>query len=194
MASTDEFEQQALAQLPALLALARRLVRNQAEAEDLVQETLLKAFRAKVQYERGTHLKAWLFKILKNTFINSYRKKQQVPLQSDFAEIEDAFEGRLDDEVRLRSPNPEDVVFETVLDGDVQRALDELPVDYRMAVTLADLEDFSYKEVAEILDIPVGTVMSRLYRGRKALEDAMLAYAKGHGYMRNGAPAKMRSR
>ena len=177
----------------ALYNTAYRMTRNAQDAEDLVQETYLKAYRYYDKFEEGTNFKAWLFKILKNTFINNYRKKQKAPLQSDFAEIEDAFESRLSSDVTGQMKSPEEEILENVLDEDVQRALDDLPPDYRMAVLLADLEGFSYKEIADILELPLGTVMSRLYRGRKLLESAMLTYAKEHGYLRSGEPSKMRS-
>ena len=178
----------------ALYNTAYRMTRNAEDAEDLVQESYLKAYRYYDKFEEGTNFKAWLFKILKNTFINNYRKKQQVPPQSDFAEIEDSFESQLSEEVTRQMRSPEEELLENVLDQDVQQALDTLSPDYRMAVILADLEGFSYKEIAEILELPVGTVMSRLFRGRKLLEAAMLKYARAHGYLRSGEPAKMRSR
>lgn len=189
-----DFEAVAMPFVDSLYNTAYRMTRNAQDAEDLVQETYLKAYRYYDKFQEGTNFKAWLFKILKNTFINHYRKKQQAPPQSDFADIEDAFETQVSQEAAGQIKSPEEELLEDVLDEDVQRALDSLPPDYRMAVILADLEGFSYKEIAEILELPLGTVMSRLYRGRKLLETAMLDYAREHGYLRDGKPAKMRSR
>ncbi|MEM8962751.1 MAG: sigma-70 family RNA polymerase sigma factor [Acidobacteriota bacterium] len=129
------------------------------------------------------------------SFINGYRKKQSRPAESAFSEIEGAFESMVRDEPGSRPVrNPEEEILDEVLDEDVQAALDSLSEDYRMAIMLVDLEDFSYKEAASILEIPVGTVMSRLYRGRRQLEKVLLRYAQDHGYLREGAPQKMRSR
>ncbi len=173
---------------------AYRMTRNSQDAEDLVQETYLKAYRYYDKFQEGTNFKAWLFRILKNSFINNYRKAQKRPTESDFADIEESLESRLTDEATGRVKSPEESLLEDVLDEDVQRALDSLSEDYRMAVVLADLEGFSYKEIAEVLEVPLGTVMSRLYRGRKLLEAAMLEYATEHGYLRDREPSKMRSR
>lgn len=190
-----DFEAAALPFLDALYNTAYRMTRNAEDAEDLVQEAYLKAYKYYDKFEEGTNFKAWLFKIMKNTFINSYRKKQQAPPQSDFADIEESFESQVSEEAGQKIKSPEDELLENVLDEDVQRSLDRLPPDYRMVVLLADLENFSYKEIAEILEVPVGTVMSRLYRGRRLLEEAMLEYAREHGYIgREEEPAKMRSR
>jgi RNA polymerase sigma-70 factor (ECF subfamily) len=189
------FETQAMGFVDALYNTAYRMTRNAADAEDLVQETYFKAYKNFDKFEPGTNLKAWLFRIMKNTFINNYRKQQLQPPQSDFAAIEDSFESQVTEEAAQKIRNPEDELLEDVLDEDVQRAMDELPEDYRMVVVLADLEGFSYKEVSEILEIPLGTVMSRLYRGRRLLEGTLLRYAHEHGYLREGdQPAKMRSR
>jgi RNA polymerase sigma-70 factor (ECF subfamily) len=188
-----DFEAAAVPFVDALYNTALRMTRNPQDAEDLVQETYLKAYKYYDKFTEGTNFKAWLFRILKNTFINSYRKRQQEPPQNAFDEIEDVFESQVSSESGS-IPNPEEDALENVLDEDVQRALDALPDEYRMVVILADLEDFSYQEIAEILEIPVGTVMSRLYRARRRLESEMLRYAQEHGYIRSGAPAKMRSR
>ena len=188
-----DFQSVAVPYVDALYNTALRMARNPEDAEDLVQETYFKAYKYYDKFTEGTNLKAWLFRILKNTFINSYRKKQQIPPQNAFDEIEDSFESQLSSEARGRLPNPEEAALHNVLDEDVQAALVELPEDYRMVVMLADLEDFSYQEISEILEIPVGTVMSRLYRARRRLEAEMLHYAKDHGYIRSGVPAKMRS-
>ena len=189
------FEAAAMPFVDALYNTAYRMTRNSEDAEDLVQETYLKAYKYYDKFAEGTNFKAWLFKIMKNTFINNYRKKQQVPPQSDFADIEESFESQVSDQHKRKIMDPEEELLENVLDEDVQRSLDELPPDYRMVVLLADLEGFSYKEIAEILEVPVGTVMSRLYRGRRLLEQEMLRYARDHGYISSGEePAKMRSR
>jgi RNA polymerase sigma-70 factor (ECF subfamily) len=189
-----DFEAAAMPYLDPLYNAAYRMARNPQDAEDLVQETYLKAYKYYDKFEEGTNLKAWLFKILKNTFINSYRKKQQAPPKADFADIEESFENTVRDDSGQHR-NPEEELLEKVLDEDVQHAIEELPHDYRMVVLLADLEGFSYKEIADILEIPVGTVMSRLYRGRRLLEEALLKYAREHGYIREGdEPTKMRSR
>src|SRR5262245_42336755 len=173
---------------------AYRMTRSAEDAEDLVQETYFKAYKYYDKFEEGTNLKAWLFKILKNTFINNYRKRKLEPRSVDFAEIEDSFERIVRRDSSEQPSDPESDFFSGVLDEDVKKALESLPYDYRMVVILADLEDFSYKEIAEILDCPVGTVMSRLYRGRKLLEKALLKYARKHGYIRGAEPTKMRTR
>jgi RNA polymerase sigma-70 factor (ECF subfamily) len=188
------FEAAAMPFVDALYNTAYRMTRNSEDAEDLVQETYLKAYRYYDKFEEGTNFKAWLFKIMKNTFINNYRRKQNAPALSDFADIEENFESQVNEDVVRQIKNPEDELLENVLDEDVQRALDKLPPDYRMVVILADLEGFSYKEIADILEVPVGTVMSRLYRGRRLMEEAMLGFAREYGYLRDGEPAKMRSR
>lgn len=176
-----DFETAALPFLDALYNMGYRLTRNADDAQDLVQETYLKAYRYYDKFEKGTNLKAWLFKILKNTFINGYRKRQARPAESAFDDYEESFESALRDDVVQGVKNPEQELLASVLDGDVQQALDELPTDYRMVIHLVDLEGFSYKEAASILEVPVGTVMSRLYRGRRLLEKTLLHYAQRHG-------------
>jgi len=189
-----DFDSQVMPYLDSLYNTAYRMTSSAEDAEDLVQETYFKAYKYYDKFEEGTNLKAWLFKILKNTFINNYRKKKLEPRSVDFAEIEDSFERIVRRDNTVEPADPEAEYFLGVLDDDVKRALESLPYDYRMVVVLADLEDFSYKEIADILDCPVGTVMSRLYRGRKLLEKALLRYARQHGYIRGGEPNKMRTR
>lgn len=189
-----DFETAALPFLDSLYNMAFRLTRNAEDAQDLVQETYLKAYKYYDKFTKGTNLKAWLFRIMKNTFINSYRKKQNQPSQSAFSDIEDSFESMLSDEVNRKHKDPEQQFLDQMLDEDVQNALDSLREDYRMVILLVDLESFSYKEAAEILDVPVGTVMSRLYRGRRQLENTLLEYAQNYGYLRGEeSPRKMRS-
>lgn len=188
-----DFEAATMPYVDSLYNTAYRLTRNAADAEDLVQEAYLKAYRHYDKFQEGTNLKAWLFKIMKNTFINNYRKNQRVPPQSDFAELEQGgLEGKVREDAAGRIKDPEEEFLATIVDEQVQEALDSLSEDYRMAVILADLENFSYKEIAEILEVPVGTVMSRLYRGRKQLEEVMLEYARSRGYLRSGEPRKSR--
>lgn len=195
--STDprEFERQAIPHLGSLYNTAYRMARNAQDAEDLVQETYLRAYRSFDQFTPGTNLKAWLFRILKNAFINEYRKRRAAPVEEEFAALEESFESRIDSDRYPSAKTPEQEALEGSLDENVQRALDELPPDYRMAVLLADLEGFSYKEIAEILEIPIGTVMSRLYRGRKQLEEVLLRYARDHNYLPAGTePVRRRGR
>ena len=189
-----DFESEALPYLDGLYNMAFRLTRNAEDAEDLVQETYFKAYKHYDKFESGTNLKAWLYRILRNTFINGYRKKQNQPPQSTFSDIEESFESLVDRSPGQKIKDPEQEILDQVMDEDVQRALDGLREDYRMVIDLVDLEGFSYKEAASILDVPVGTVMSRLYRGRRQLEAILLEYAQTHGYLRDEEPAKMRSR
>ena len=185
-----EFEREALPFLESLYNTALRLSRNRQDAEDLVQETYLRAYRSYDQFTPGTNLKAWMFRILKNAFINEYRKRRATPREEDFSLIEDALESRVDRERIAAIPNPEEVALAGSLDEGVQRALDALPPDYRMAIVLADLEGFSYKEIAEILEIPIGTVMSRLHRGRKLLQKRLWDFAVENGLATGTGPAR----
>ena len=167
------FERDVTPMLNGLYSSALRMTRNPTDAEDLVQETVLRAYRGFAGFQEGTNLKAWLYRILTNSFINTYRKKQREPVTVEGPD--DIDEWYLYDRLGARSvePSAESEVLEQLPDEDVQRALETLPEGFRMAVLLADVQGFSYKEIAEMLDIPIGTVMSRLHRGRKALEKAL---------------------
>jgi len=190
------FERDALEFLDQMYSAALRMTRNPADAEDLVQETYLRAYRGFGGFREGTNLKAWLYKILTNTFINTYRAKKRRPDEVDLDDTEDFYLFRRLGGLEAAAANrtPESEVLDSIPDEVVKEALEALPEQFRMAVLLADVEGFSYKEIAEILDVPVGTVMSRLYRGRRLLEAAMLEFARDHGYLREGEPVKMRSR
>jgi RNA polymerase sigma-70 factor (ECF subfamily) len=175
------FERDVLPMLPSLYGAAMRLTRNPADAEDLVQETYLRAYRGFAGFQEGTNLKAWLYRILTNSYINIYRKKQREPQTVEGPD--DLDEWYLFDRLGAQSVegSAEDEVLERIPDEDVKRALESLPENFRMPVLLADVEGFSYKEIAEIMDSPIGTVMSRLHRGRKALERALWETAKERG-------------
>src|SRR5436189_2317389 len=175
------FERDVLPLLPSLYGAALRLTRNPADAEDLVQETYLRAYRGFAGFQEGTNLKAWLYRILTNSFINTYRKKQREPVTVEGPD--DLDEWYLFDRLGARhvERSAETEVLDTIPDEDVQRALESLPEGFRLAVLLADVEGFSYKEIAAMMGIPIGTVMSRLHRGRKALEKALWETAKERG-------------
>ncbi len=180
MADKTKFSEQAMPFMDALYTAALRLARNAADAEDLVQETYLKAYRAYDGFEEGTNLRAWLYRILTNTFINSYRSKKRRPDETDIDEVEDLYLyrrlGGLEAAAAGRSA--EDELLDWFSDSEVKEAVESLPEQFRIAVLLSDVEGFSYKEIAEILDIPIGTVMSRLHRGRKALQRQLYEFAK----------------
>jgi RNA polymerase sigma-70 factor (ECF subfamily) len=183
MADQAQFSDQAMEFMPALYTAALRMTRNPADAEDLVQETFLKAYRAFGSFQEGTNLKAWLYRILTNTFINSYRAAKRRPEKADVEDIEDLYlYKRLGD---LTAPNAgrsaEDELLERITDDEVKRAIESLPDPFRIAVLLADVEGFSYKEIADITEVPIGTVMSRIHRGRRALQKALLDYAEARG-------------
>jgi RNA polymerase sigma-70 factor (ECF subfamily) len=176
------FEQQAMPYLDQLYGAALRMTRNPADAEDLVQETYLKGFAAFDSFTQGTNLRAWLFRILTNTFINAYRKKQREPFQSGSDDLTDwqLHDAESHTSTGLRSAEME--ALDRITDSDVVQAMSNLPEDYRLAVYLADVEGFSYKEIAEIMETPVGTVMSRLHRGRKLLREQLADYAIERGF------------
>ena len=176
----ERFERDVLPLLPSLYSAALRMTRKPADAEDLVQETYLRAYRGFGGFQEGTKLKAWMYRILTNTYINSYRKKQRQPQTVQVDEVDDWYLfDRLAQAGTVESA--ENSVLESLPDEEVRAALDSLPEGFRMAVWLADVEGFSYKEIAEILDIPIGTVMSRLHRGRRALEKALWETVKERG-------------
>ncbi len=189
--SSDAFEGEALGFLDALYRTALRMTRSEADAEDLVQETYIRAFRFREQFTPGTNLKAWLFRILTNTFINTYRRRQTQP---EFTELDGVDEFSLykrmsDLKTSSGAGNPETEFLDSVVDSEVKDALGDLPEKFRQVVLL-DVEGFSYKEIAEMLDIPIGTVMSRLHRGRKFLQKRLLDLAQQRGIAAVRAPQK----
>jgi len=181
MADQADFERDAMQFAPQLYSAALRMTRNPADAEDVVQETYLKAYRAYGTFEAGTNLKAWLYRILTNTYINKYRKQQRRPSEVELGELQDLYLFKRLGEPSGSSMSAEETVLDEIVDVDVKQALESLPEHFRMPVLLADVEGFSYKEIAEILDIPIGTVMSRLHRGRKALQKKLWNLAEERG-------------
>jgi RNA polymerase sigma-70 factor (ECF subfamily) len=177
----ERFDREVLPLLPSLYGAALRMTRNPTDAEDLVQETVLRAFRGFSGFKEGTNLKAWLYRILTNGFINTYRKKQREPQVVDGPD--DLEEWYLFDRIGAQRAegSAEDAVLDRMPDEDVKRALESIPENFRIPVLLADVEGFSYKEIADIMSTPIGTVMSRLHRGRKALEKALWDTAKERG-------------
>jgi RNA polymerase sigma-70 factor, ECF subfamily len=184
----ERFEREALQYLDQLYAAALRMTRNPADAEDIVQETYAKAYASFHQFTPGTNLKAWLYRILTNTYINSYRKKQREPQISDGENIEDWQLARAESHTSSGLKSAEMVALERLPDSDIKEALQQLPPDFRLAVYLADVEGFAYKEIAEIMGTPIGTVMSRLNRGRNQLRNLLADYARGRGLTREGSP------
>jgi len=178
MASQADFAEQAMAHMSSLYSAALRMTRNPADAEDLVQDTYLKAYRSFGTFQEGTNLKAWLYRILTNTFINTYRAKKRRPEETEVDDVEELYLyrrlGGLEAAAAGRSAEEE--VLERITDDEVKQALESLPEQFRMAVLLADVEGFSYKEIAAILDIPIGTVMSRLHRGRRGLQKRLFEF------------------
>jgi RNA polymerase sigma-70 factor (ECF subfamily) len=183
---TRRFESDALQYLDQLYAAAMRMTRNPADAEDVVQETFAKAYGSFHQFTPGTNLKAWLYRILTNTYINSYRKKQREPQLSDGENVEDWQLARAESHTSSGLKSAETVALENLPDSDVKDALQQLAPDFRLAVFLADVEGFSYKEIAEIMGTPIGTVMSRLNRGRTQLRKLLGDYARERGVVRQG--------
>ena len=185
-ARAERFERDALVFANPLYAAALRYTKNPQDAEDLVQDTFAKAFNSFHQFEPGTNLKAWLYRILTTTFINTYRKDQRRPQISD-GEVEDWQIHEAASHTSDQGKSTEDIVLENLPDGDVKEALAAIPEDFRMAIYYADVEGYSYKEIAEILGIPSGTVMSRLHRGRKLLRDSLADYARSRGISNEGS-------
>jgi RNA polymerase sigma-70 factor (ECF subfamily) len=186
--SEDEkrrFQQDALPLLDPLYGAALRMTRNPADAEDLVQETMLRAYRSFDRFQAGTNLKAWLFRILTNAYINVYRKRQREPQKVSSEQVEDFdLYQELHNHDSQFDETPETIVLDSLVDSDILEAIDDLPEQFRLAVVLSDIEGFSYAEMAEIMDVPMGTVMSRLHRGRKALQRRLWDLARERGIVK----------
>jgi RNA polymerase sigma-70 factor (ECF subfamily) len=181
----ERFQSDALPLLDSLYGGALRMTRNPADAQDLVQETVLRAYRAFRSFEPGTNLKAWMFRIMTNAYINTYRRKQREPRQVSSDEVEefDLYQ-TLKDHDPSWDETPENLVLDALVDSDIIEAIDDLPEQFRMAVVLSDIEGFTYAEMAEIMDVPMGTVMSRLHRGRKQLQERLWEKARESGIVR----------
>jgi RNA polymerase sigma-70 factor (ECF subfamily) len=182
----EKFDKEALIHLDALHRTALRMTRNENEAEDLVQETFLKAYRFWDKFEEGSNCRAWLFKIMTNIFINNYRAKSRTPQVVELQDVDDNF---LFGQLSALGPseNPEQHFFAKVFDDDVKKAIEELPEDFRLVVVLSFLEGFSYEEIAEIAGLQIGTVKSRLHRGRKLLQKSLWEYAIKNGFIKEPA-------
>jgi RNA polymerase sigma-70 factor, ECF subfamily len=185
------FQTDALPLLDSLYGAALRMTRNPQDAEDLVQETMLRAYRAFDRFEAGTNLKAWLFRILTNAYINTYRKRQREPQKVSADEVEefDLYQELKDHDTQFAA-TPESIVLDSLVDSDIIEAIDDLPEQFRLAVVLSDIEGFSYAEMAEIMDVPMGTVMSRLHRGRKALQKRLWELARDRGIVKGESNSK----
>ena len=183
MTTREDFTHDAMQHAPQLFSTAMRMTRNRSDAEDLVQETFIKAWRSFTTYQQGSNLRAWLFRIMTNTYINKYNAQQRKPAETELDDVEELFlYKRLGsvDQSQL-SQSAEDQMLSLFTDDEVKKALEELPDQFRIPVLMSDVEGFSYKEIAEILEIPLGTVMSRLHRGRKSMQKMLYEYAKGRG-------------
>jgi RNA polymerase sigma-70 factor (ECF subfamily) len=181
LADPADFEREALAHLSSMLAVATRLTRNPAEAEDLVQDTFVKAMRARHQFEAGTNMRAWLLRILTNTFINRYRRGGLEKAVLEGPDADPLADGWIGTATMSAMRDPESVALRPMLEREIQEALDELPDEFRLAVLLADVEELSYREIADIMGCPIGTVMSRLHRGRRLLKTRLYEHARAMG-------------
>ena len=185
MADQETFVEQATPFMDQLYAHAMRMTRNATDAEDLVQETFLKGYRGFAGFEQGTNLRAWLFRILTNSYINTYRKKQRRPIESNLEDVQDLYLYRKlgGAQTATLSRSAEEELLDRLTESEVKQAIEDLPEQYRTAVLLADVEGFAYKEIAEILDVPIGTVMSRLHRGRKRLQEQLMDFGERRGFV-----------
>jgi RNA polymerase sigma-70 factor (ECF subfamily) len=179
-----EFEQEALVHMDLLYNTAVQMTRNVADAEDLVQETFVKAYRFFDKFRRGTNCKAWLFKIMKNNFINAFRKRSREPVRVDFEQVEATLEAG--PEVAATDTAEPGRFFEDLVEDEVKEALDQLPFEFRMVTVLSDIEGFSYQEIAEVMDCPIGTVRSRLSRARKFLQKKLYEFGRKRGIVKSG--------
>ncbi len=175
-----DFDDEIIPHMDALYNFALRLTTDPNDAEDLVQDTIVKAYRFFTSYEKGTNAKAWMFRILKNSFINNYRKTSKRPSQVDYDEVSSYYESIRAE--RTNTSDLESLMFREMMDDDLSIALTRLPEDFRTVVLLCDVEGYTYEEIANMLDVPIGTIRSRLHRGRNLLKTELLDYAKKHGY------------
>jgi RNA polymerase sigma-70 factor (ECF subfamily) len=189
----DNFTTEAIAHMDALYGVACRLTRNPTEAEDLVQDALVKAMRARDQFREGTNLKAWLFRILTNTFINKYRRGGLERNLFDGPDADPLADGWVSANTMRQLRDPEQVALLPIVEGEVRRALESLPTEFRLAVILCDVEEFSYEEIAHIMGCPIGTVMSRLHRGRKLLQRELYNHAVSMGIVKESAAPEQNS-
>jgi RNA polymerase sigma-70 factor (ECF subfamily) len=183
MTPAEVLTKEAMQYAPQLFSTALRMTRNRADAEDLVQETFVKAWRSFATFQEGTNLRAWLFRIMTNTYINKYNAQQRRPQETELDEVEELFLFRrigAFDQSKMNQ-SAEDQLLEFFTDDEVKNAIEELPEMFRLPVLLSDVDGFSYKEIAEMLDVPIGTVMSRLHRGRKMMQKLLYTYAKERG-------------